>query len=370
MQVAGPFYRKGGEWKPLPEDMQSHLAEVLLSENLIVLSGLGTSLCVTGEDGKRKAPTMWDLWTAITEDRQDIAEIMELVRYKAEAGKENVETLLSHCQLFLALYPNHEQVDSFMHDAEEWIRQSCGFVSEQDDLSTHEQFLLKVARRSIRQPRMRLFTTNYDRCFEEAATRTRFIVIDGFTHTIPQEFDGTQFSYDFVRRENDREVPDYIPNVFHLYKLHGSVDWDVIGKKVVRSPKAERPAMIYPRQAKYELSYHQPYFEMMSRFQSALRQPNTGLLIIGFGFNDDHLSEPIRAAIASNVGLKCCVVTPGFLDENQSESLRYITRLIDSGDRRLHAIAGRFEEFVPRIPDLVATTEQEQHRDRIARNKR
>ena len=37
----------------------------------------------------------------------------------------------------------------------------------------------------------------------------------------------------------------------------------------------------------------------MSRFQMTLRQPNIGLLIIGFGFNDLHIVQPIMSAIKS-----------------------------------------------------------------------
>jgi hypothetical protein len=40
---------------------------------------------------------------------------------------------------------------------------------------------------------MKLFTTNYDLCFEEAAARSRFVTVDGFSHAMPQEFDGAYF---------------------------------------------------------------------------------------------------------------------------------------------------------------------------------
>src|SRR3990172_826460 len=40
------------------------LAEVLLSENLVVLAGLGTTLCLNKPGGPRIAPGMSDLWEA------------------------------------------------------------------------------------------------------------------------------------------------------------------------------------------------------------------------------------------------------------------------------------------------------------------
>jgi hypothetical protein len=38
---------------------------------------------------------------------------------------------------------------------------------------------------------------------------------------------------------------------------------------------------------------------MMGQFLMALREPNTALLTFGFGFADDHLTQPIRAAVES-----------------------------------------------------------------------
>ena len=87
--------------------------------------------------------------------------------------------------------------------------------------------------------------------------------------------------------------------MFHLYKLHGSVDWKKSNGDIERDGATEEAVMIYPRATKYQLSYRPPFLEMMARFQFALRQPNTTLFAIGFGFNDDHLSEPILSALGS-----------------------------------------------------------------------
>jgi hypothetical protein len=69
--------------------------------------------------------------------------------------------------------------------------------------------------------------------------------------------------------------------------------------------------IIYPRLSKFESSYEQPFLEMMSRFQASLRQSNTGVLVIGFGFNDAHVAQPLLSALESNVNLKMVVVDPG-----------------------------------------------------------
>jgi hypothetical protein len=346
------------------QKLEQLLTEVILSENLVVLSGLGTTMCLNNSTGQKIAPTMDDLWTAASQKAgEQFDNIKNKVSYATQSGRDNIETLLSQCQLSEQLHPAHDVAD-FIINAEAIIVEKCRFVKEATDLTIHEAFLRKVARRPTRQPRTKIFTTNYDLCFEVAASHTGFIVVDGFSHTQPQQFDGNYFAYDFVRREPDREIPDYISNVFQMYKIHGSVDWEVWGSEIVKSATPEKPLIIYPRNTKFEASYEQPFIEMMSRFQMSLRQPNTGLLVIGFGFNDRHILQPIMSAIRSNVNLKAVVVDPA-LAGTAKEPVKEIENLIRKGDSRLVLLAAGFEDLVPILPDLVAATGEEQHRARV-----
>lgn len=348
------------------QKLERFLADLLLSENLVVLCGLGTSLAIKDASGHPIAPTMDTLWQAAREKAGDQFDtIKSKVRYCTPPEGDSIEVLLSDCQLSQRFQPD-ATVKRFIDETEQIIVERCGFVEEDTSLSVHELFLRKMARRSTRQPRLKLFTTNYDLCFETAASRARFIVVDGFSHTYPQEFDGSHFSYDLVRRDQDRETPDYIPNVFHLYKIHGSLDWRLTGARIVKDPHTEKPHIIYPRHSKYESSYDQPFIEIMSRFQISLRQPHTGLVVVGFGFNDYHLCQPLLAALKSNINLKAVVVDPA-IEMSKRSAPEEIRNLIRLGDSRLALFAGGFGDFVGMIPDLVAATEEEIHRDRLRR---
>lgn len=346
------------------ETLERFTSEVLQAENLIVLCGLGASLCAKGGDGEPLAPTMSSLWREAKGNAGNAFDkICAKANYKKPGEDDNIEALLSACQLAVQFQAD-AQISAFIAETEALLVESCKFVSDNTDLSTHEAFLRKVARRSSRQPRVKLFTTNYDLCFETAASRTHFVVVDGFSHTNPQEFDGSYFGYDFVRREPDRESPDYIPNVFHLYKLHGSIDWEPSDQQIRKSPTASKPLIIYPRHSKYEHSYDHPFLEMMSRFQMGLRQPNTALMVVGFGFNDFHIAQPILSAVRSNVGLRCLLVDPA-LEDSTNRYTSAFSALAKGGDHRIGLFAGTFEELVMRIPDLVADTEAEIHRKRL-----
>lgn len=379
-----------GAWVPLTSDtpddskviernrdlLKKSLLESLRAENLIVLTGLGTSLCVY-EGTTRLAPTMADLWDAAREASgpKNFDEILAKVHYVATEPvllspgktrpKKDIEVLLSHCQLAQAFSPE-EAIAKFIRDTEQLIVGKCSFVEDGFTLGTHETFLRRVARRSTRSPRTRLFTTNYDLCFERAASGAGFIVLDGFSHTLPQQFNSSYYAFDFVRRDETLNAPDFLPNVFQLYKLHGSVDWDRRGDEVFRVTQPKCPVLIYPRDSKFELSYEPPFLEMMGRFLSALRQPKTALLVIGFGFTDKHLTLPVLSAIRSNVGLRITVVDPA-LATTQNPAIARLTDLVAHGDARISLVSAKFEEFVPLIPDLVSVSEEEQHEARFVR---
>ncbi len=63
--------KAGADWRPIKNEdgsfeiQQRILSDILLSPNLLILSGLGTSLCLRDATGTRVAPTMGDLWTVI-----------------------------------------------------------------------------------------------------------------------------------------------------------------------------------------------------------------------------------------------------------------------------------------------------------------
>jgi len=368
------------------------LSDCFRCKNLVVLTGLGTSLHVnldkaasgeirTALSGKKLAPTMWDLWKkAEAKSGENFEKILAISKFPKDDPKfqNNIEALLSYCKIgseFTDQEADRDLVSIFVADTEKIIRDEINFLHAGDDVTVHAELLRRLARRSNRKIRTKIFTTNYDLCFEHAARQGRYVVIDGFSHTSPQVFDSIYFSYDIVKRESNPDSHDYISNVFHLYKLHGSIDWqkNEVTNEIERVKDTDKPILVYPRNTKYELAFEQPYLEMMSAFQTALRQPETALLVVGFGFNDNHLAEPVISAIHSNLNLKVVVCDP-FLapreDGNvgaakKNDHLKKIAYLISKGDARLSLVNTTFEELVPELPDIAADTDLEQHLDRI-----
>lgn len=363
------------------------LNSALNASNLLVLTGAGTSFSASNRQGPN-APSMFDLWDAVAAGvgQPELDAVIGLIPAANNLNK-NIEKLLTLCKLFGTLFNNadSERVSSFVKNAEKAIVNRADFIKETTNIETHRNFVRKIARRGVRKPRARIFTTNYDLCFEHAARGQQFVVIDGFSHSIPQTYDRAHFSYDIVRRESGVAPPNYIENVFHLYKLHGSIDWRRKGPIIIRSRDVadSEPVLIYPRDTKYQEAFEPPYLDMMGVFQSALREPDTALVVSGYGFNDDHICQPILAAIEANMSLKIIVCDIAFLSDEALENERhvvpqnapkrtvgnaYITRLqnlVEAGDERVQLINGRFEDLTLALPDLVAETERERHADRM-----
>lgn len=344
------------------------ISDILLSENLTILTGLGTSLSATKQnikgESKAVAPKMSDLWKAVKDTYgKEFETVLKKVKYDVEVSGENIELLLSRCQLFQKLNPT-DDVKKFINSSEEVVVKLCDFVDDAVKIGAHEMFLRKVARRGARLPRTQIFTTNYDLCFEKAASRSRFILVDGFSSYVPPEFDGAYFNYDFVTRGGEQTHPEFVPNVFQLHKLHGSIDWEEIDGVIQKTSNRKRPCIIYPQDGKYESSYSTPYLELMGRFQSVLRKQNLGLIIVGFGFNDNHISHPIIQALKSNVHLKVLIVDPT-LKTTGNKYLKQIESLAESGDWRIGMMAGTFEDLASYLPDIQKESALDLHYKRV-----
>lgn len=345
--------------------LREELSLISNSENLIVLAGSGASLGITDLLGDQGAPSMRSLWQEV--EALDSFTLVKGQLSEAPITAQNLEHVLSDAQARWALNSSESNLRKFIAEAEEIVWRKCSFINDASDLEAHELFLRKVARRSTRLQRTQIFTTNYDLAFETAARRARFNVIDGFGYG-GQDFDGASFDLDYVRRR-PHEPLVLEPSVFHLLKLHGSVDWTTTDRgvqKVHSAVKPENPVLIYPSAAKYQLSYQQPYLEFMSRFQIALRQPDVGLIVVGFGFNDDHLSSPIETALRSNIGLRAIFVSPDARDNNRSKAVTWIEQLITKGDRRLTLLEATFDELVKVLPDVPSREERDAHVERMS----
>jgi hypothetical protein len=145
-----------------------------------------------------------------------------------------------------------------------------------------------------------VITTNYDRLIEVHAARAS-ISIDSmyYGHTVgrfdPQRSRDELWDIKAIpgrTRRTQRAVQR--PHV-SLSKPHGSLDWFRYGDTNYRTdlplPGARR--IIAPGGDKYRLGYETPFDIQRERANDAIDNA-TGLLLIGYGFNDEHLQTHLR----------------------------------------------------------------------------
>nr|PMH85916.1 hypothetical protein BCU57_12835 [Shewanella sp. 10N.286.48.B5] len=360
--------------------------KVLDVDNLIVLAGSGVSLTFNNFPNGvphpvPTAPSMLDLWHKCRQhDEKDFQQILELVRYdklqksreKDESAKLDIELLLSICDSALALgglcSEEEQQVTLFLKNAKTVILQATDFTENipTDMWKAHNKFIRTVARRSAKQQRLKLFTTNYDLAFENAASNTGLIVIDGFEYSSPSYFNPMWFNYDIVNRQQSNDKGGmYLSNVLKLYKIHGSVDWRRVNgrvRKVVPSAEIGEPVFIYPSSTKYQSSYDSPYLDMMTAFLNAVQQPRTAVLCLGFGFNDKHINNALTMALRTNPEFMLMVATRSPFKEEGSfnpEIRKLLVDAINEGDGRIAIADATFDVFSDLLPERRSKTPED-----------
>ncbi|PNV82310.1 MAG: SIR2 family protein [Sulfurimonas sp.] len=325
------------------------LEKLVSAEKLLVLTGAGSSK----DDELFGGKLMWELWDAVSSLNYQgfsFEMMLNILKISPETkDKKDLETILSKAKLYLEFNDDAVGMEGLVESIEKNILTLCNFSLK--DKSIHLEFIKKLTSRKTKQSRLKIFTTNYDRAFEEAGAEGGYVIIDGFSFTQPRKFSGKYFDYDIVIRENSRtsSTENFANNVFHLYKLHGSVNWEKQRNDIIQVDKPSKAMMIYPNSNKYESSYEQPYFEMMSRFQSELRKGGTTtLIVVGFSFADKHIFTMTIEALNQNPSLNIVMIEP-FINPDVNENFKKLFELSKRSSQVL-IIGEFFKDFITNLP--------------------
>ncbi|MCA0901465.1 SIR2 family NAD-dependent protein deacylase [Microbulbifer agarilyticus] len=148
-----------------------------------------------------------------------------------------------------------------------------------------------------RRSKTTFFTTNYDTLLEDALALHKKVVCDGFS--------GGAVGFWNAEREFSNTAID--SNTYHLYKLHGSIDWHRdnnlglvrarYGTKYLSDPAN---IMIYPQATKYVETQKDPFASLFLGLRKTLMagEQNT-LITCGYSFGDDHINAEIESALRS-----------------------------------------------------------------------
>lgn len=156
------------------------------------------------------------------------------------------------------------------------------------------------------QPRtVNFVTTNYDRVLEYVLSYYNFPFTDGFNGKMLSIFDESRFQ--------DK-------NNVNLVKVHGSLNWFEVDGETRFMPsntKEKIPKIIAPGKNKYkESSIYSPYRELIQKADNLIKATSS-FLVIGFGFNDEHLTPRIKAKIKQ--GTPIVLITKKITDNSFKE---------------------------------------------------
>lgn len=348
--------------KEIAETLKNKFYNTFLKKHykhIVILAAAGTSL----DNGSKRGKTRDELWVDCQNEIDAFDKEIHKFKEKDFYINKDIEELLSYVILFGKVNTDKkESVLKLQKKLENKIKELCGL--ELDYSAPHKDFLNKVTARKNNDARVQLFTTNYDTLFEQAANDAGFVIIDGFSFTQPREFSGKWFDLDIVNREKTRlkQEESFVSKVFHLYKLHGSLNWEKENNKIIQKNNSDEPLIIYPASEKYESSYEQPYFEMMSRFQQALRKEETLLIVIGFGFQDKHIQNVIVEAVEQNPSFQLLIVnynTTGGISTNNLDRF-FIDKIQKKVKRNVNIIFDTFKDFTNNYPENQAYYSKDQ----------
>lgn len=134
-----------------------------------------------------------------------------------------------------------------------------------------------------------IFTPNYDLLLEESFERAKLPYFDGFSGSHSPFFDAPSI--------NDDSLPS---RWSRIWKIHGSLGWDITGDSITRTGKRSSTELIYPEHLKYEHISRQPFSALFERLKNFLCTPDTLLICSGFSFLDAHITSVFEETLSAN----------------------------------------------------------------------
>lgn len=149
-----------------------------------------------------------------------------------------------------------------------------------------------------------VITTNYDRLIEVASEVAGIGVDTMFVGTNIANFDEKESKYSLCRSStlNRKAVRLLYARHACVFKPHGSLDWFIHENLPIRCPfPLKLPRLIItPGLNKFRSGYNQPFDRHISKANREIDRASR-YLIIGYGFNDDHLETHLTPKLLDGI---------------------------------------------------------------------
>jgi len=163
---------------------------------------------------------------------------------------------------------------------------------------------------------MKVFTLNYDLCFENIVGKDKNIEL-GFTE---ETNEWHQSNFENIEGKH-----------YNLYKLHGSIDWYLQENKLYKSQKIEsEPELIFGIQ--HKMTSVDPYFYYSSILRNACFNEAKLIVVIGYSYADDYVNIILSQALKSRSELRIINVAPLFGKKLDGE-IEFIVERLNIADK-------------------------------------
>ncbi len=199
------------------------------------------------------------------------------------------------------------------------------YIYEKDNLILNDTLMnpqnytgIKILVEKFTQPHPHVFniiTTNYDRVLENIISINNCNFTDGFSGRMLSAFDEELF-------QTKTEAA-----FINLIKVHGSLNWFEVDGQTRYFNKNEiyEPQIIPPGKNKYRQAFSDPYRSLIQISDKKINNSKS-LLVIGFGFNDEHITPKITNQIRK--GIPIVIISKKITDTTKEEltnALCYLT---------------------------------------------
>jgi hypothetical protein len=236
--------------------LQALIAEWLRMENLVVLTGAGTSVTSGGKIMANLERVVLETVNATKNFPAGAATVVKARQDDTTKTKTGFEDWLSflvnasHLGTATAspfsgvkwkgsLDPAQADLSTLIERTGKAIFAECALSlpdapsSGSTQIAPHLSFLAKLIARDSNLGRVHLFTLNYDTLFEQALELLGIQYFDGFTGRADARFDPSVYGLDIyypgeVAEGRVRRFDKFL----HVYKLHGSIHWQVRGDEL------------------------------------------------------------------------------------------------------------------------------------------
>ena len=231
-------------------------------------------------------------------------EYQDLIEKYIYKSFSDIESLLNWLQSGLSFQPNNKNLKEVIRTLKSEFLKTIPSLDDDkykdsETINTYNKFYQSVFKyRTELSNKINIVTTNYDLFNEYSLESNRIVYSTGFENNLYRNFNVNSFKQRVVDDTNRyKDVWQPTSKEANLLKIHGSINWtsDESGQLIQKDffKQSDEEIIIYPTMLKHRQTAQAPYSELFREFANVLQVPNTVLIVMGYGFPDEHINNII-----------------------------------------------------------------------------